>query len=112
MEWVWEKDKKSLNNKKPDVTQCTKTLPLSAAVAHSRSAQKLNSDSEYSMHDASVGEPLDERIATPPFTQCSCYYRYTNGCSLFECWVAPQKSDLSALRSKSKSGTKFRKDLV
>ena len=25
-------------------------------------------------------EPLDELIATPPFTRCACYYRYTYGC--------------------------------
>ena len=25
-------------------------------------------------------EPLDELIATPPFTRCACYFRYTYGC--------------------------------
>ena len=35
-------------------------------------------------------QPLDELIATPPFTRCSCYYRYTygvwQGCIATDCF--------------------------
>ena len=43
-------------------------------------------EQQYHLHIlANIGfeyeyEPLDELIATPPFTRCACYFRYTYGC--------------------------------
>ena len=51
-------------------------------------------------------EPLDELIATPPFTRCACYYRYTYGrLAGWHCYgilhVSPSQIRLSVVPLKS-----------
>ena len=61
-------------------------------------------------------EPLDELIATPPFTRCACYYRYTYGCLAgWHCYgilhVSPSQIRLSVVPLKSTFRT-FDFDLI
>ncbi len=52
--------------------------------ASEREAERVFMPTEYEY------QPLDELIATPPFTRCACYYRYTygvwQGCIATDCF--------------------------